>query len=85
MKGGASLLDLIGALHAHKFLPGSGFDLLPHEENDLCNDLQARLETWTPSDPGCEAYDAFVRALALQALTDCGCATYNLTPPEVDP
>ena len=74
MKGGTSLLDQIQALHAHKFMPGSGFDLLEHEVNDLCNDLVERVTNWTPSEAGCERYDALVLSLARRTLADYGLA-----------
>jgi len=72
MKGGESIFDVIQTLHMGKSMPGDREPLTPHEVNDLCNDLIERVSTWTPSAPGCEAYDALVRALAEQTLTDHG-------------
>ena len=73
MKGGTDLFSMVRDLHASRFMPDSGFDLLDYEANDLCNDLIERVETWTPSDPGCEAHDALVLALVKHTLADYGC------------
>ena len=79
MKGGTSLFDLVAGLHANQFLPGSGFDLTPEEVVESTRELEARLRDWTPSCPGCEAFDGFVLALAHQVLADLR----GGAPPEV--
>lgn len=78
MKGGTSIFKIIEALHANVHMPGSGFDLLAHEANDLCNDLIERVTHWTASDPGCEGYDELVYKLARHVLAEYKCAEGEL-------